>query len=203
MNTVSIPVSTELPKCLGKDWDRNAVECAGGPDPGFDDGRGGHIRKQCNYYQTCAARTQASKQQSLLLARPPAPAPQAAPTAPPQTFEGYLSRQIEQQRQAAAATVWRPPVVLPQVAPVPQYPSQYQPHPQAMQPYYPQQPGPQFPAAQYQLNYQVPGYLTVPEDRADGEGLMSVLFREMCRGTGKAAGQVLAHFFDVRTFRGK
>jgi hypothetical protein len=204
MNTVSIPIRTELPICMGKDWDRNAVECAGGPDPSYDDKRGGHIRQQCNYYQMCTARTQANKQQQqALLSRPPLVTP--PPAAAPKTFEGYLASQVEQQRQAA--TAWRPPTVLPTLAPTPQptYPQYYpQPaHPQTMQQYYPQQLGPQFPAAQYQLNYQVPGYLTVPEERADGEGLMSVLFREMCRGTGKAAGQVLAHFFDVRTFRGK
>jgi hypothetical protein len=47
----------------------------------------------------------------------------------------------------------------------------------------------------------MPGYLTVPEERVEGEGLFAVLLREIIRGIFKAVGHVVAHAFDTRRLK--
>jgi hypothetical protein len=57
------------------------------------------------------------------------------------------------------------------------------------------------PASTYQLNYVVPGYLSVPEPRADGESVWRVLGRLVLRAILKALGQELAHFADTHPLK--
>jgi hypothetical protein len=57
------------------------------------------------------------------------------------------------------------------------------------------------PAPMYQLNYMMPGYLSVPEERLPGESLWGVLLREVFRSMFKALGHSVSHFFDARPLR--
>jgi hypothetical protein len=71
-------------------------------------------------------------------------------------------------------------------------------HPQQMVPV--MHPGMQYPAPAYQLNYMMPGYLTVPEVRQPGESIWNVLAREVARGLFKSAGHTVSHFMDTHPF---
>jgi len=53
-----------------------------------------------------------------------------------------------------------------------------------------------YPAARYELNYTAPDFLTVPEERAEGEAWWAVLGRELFRAGLKALGLALASWFD-------
>lgn len=193
---MNIPVNVtkreELPTCFGREWDKNVSECAGGPDPAFTNPKTGlHVREQCNFFQACGARTQAQRaaaqQQQRLIptsslfshTQPP------TPTAPPTTFSDYLRQQqasyVEAQRLAATGR----PITVPQ---------------QQQQVIYG---AAQHPAPMYQLNYMMPGYLSVPEERQPGEGLWGVLLREVFRSIFKALGHSVSHFFDSRPIRDK
>ena len=201
MNTT---VFNETPSCFGKNWDKNEAECAGGPDAGFVHPKTGlHMREQCNFFQSCGTRTQATRNAQIIppdtLIRP------QLPPAPPQAgnFTDFVRAQAVQQVEAqrlAAMTAARPP--MPQTVQPSQI--QYQHSPWVPQPpqlhAYPQALI-QHPAPTYQLNYQMPGYLSVPEVREAGEGLLAVLFREVLRSMFKATGHSVSHFFDTRPFR--
>jgi hypothetical protein len=65
------------------------------------------------------------------------------------------------------------------------------------------QPGQVHPANAYHLNYMMPGYLTLPEEREPGESLVSVLLREALRAVFKALGHSISHFFDSRRLKEK
>jgi hypothetical protein len=209
MNNPVMQPLNDVPTCFAKDWDKNAPECAGGPDPSFvHPVTQLHIREQCSFFNQCGARTQAARQAQVIrpetLVRPspgwqPPPSPQTAPVGPPQTFADYLRQQhahnVEAQRQAALSGI-RPPQQAVFTAPSPQP----QPHPMM-------HPGPwgqvQYPASRYELNYTMPAYLSVAEERLPGEGLTRVLLREVLRSVLKAIGHAFAHFFDSRTIRAK
>jgi hypothetical protein len=204
--TMTTPQKEELPSCFAKEWDKNAPECAGGPDPNYVHPITQlHVHEQCSVFSSCGARQQAIRQSQLIpqqqLIRPPSvpwqqPAPMPAPAQAPQpanSFAEFLARQraqqVEAQRQQAMSAP-RPMTAAPQ-------PTQAMPAP-VIQPTYAH-----YPAPVYQLNYQMPGYLSTPEERADGEGLWPVLLREVIRSLFKASGHAVAHFFDVRTMKGK
>ena len=103
----------ELPSCFAKEWDKNAPECAGGPDPDFvHPVTKLHVHEQCNFFQSCGARQEATRRSQLIppssLFRTPGGTPWQAPTppqyaGPPQTFADFLRKQaadgVEQQRQ--------------------------------------------------------------------------------------------------------
>lgn len=197
----------EVPVCFAKEWDKNAPECAGGPDPDFVHPITKlHVHEQCNFFTSCGSRQEATKRAQLIppssLFRGPGGAPwqPQAPAAatyagPPQTFADFLRRQAsdaaEVQRQAAM-TGQRPPAAPFQPGVQPQYM-----HQQVQQGYVHR------PATNYQLNYEMPPYLSAPEDRHPGEGLMPVLFREIVRSMFKALGHAIAHFFDARQMKMK
>ena len=196
----------ETPPCFAKDWDKNSPECAGGPDTNYvakGDGTdiprnaaGVHVRTQCSFFQTCGTKQQTMRfaqtiPTSNLLRQV---APQQLAARPQQlaapTF-GAFAQQLEASRQNALAGM-RPPVQVFQPPPLqPQYPQ--------MQ--YPQGPM-QHPAQNYALNYQMPGYLTVPEMREPGESVWYVVGREVLRSMMKAFGHAFSHGFDTRTFKG-
>jgi hypothetical protein len=180
-----------VPVCFGKEWDPREPECTGGPDPNFNDANGGHVRQQCEVFSRCGARTQQLKNAGgnlispQTLVRPPLITP---PPQQPKTFSDYMNRTnaewVEKQRREAmaaprpvqAAPTWTPPMGQ----------SLHSVH---------------SPAHRYELNYTMPGYLTVPEERAEGEGLMAVLFREIVRAIFKAVGHTIAHSFDSRKMK--
>jgi len=128
------------------------------------------------------------------IAPPPPPRPPQPQAPPPQSWQDNIRAQqaayIDAQRQSAMSAP-RPPIPAQPQAPHPYYAAQ---HPQAQ---------PQYPATNYQLNYQMPGYLSVPEERQPGEGIMPVLGREVFRSMFKAVGHSVSHFFDVRPMRDK
>jgi hypothetical protein len=47
------------------------------------------------------------------------------------------------------------------------------------------------------VNYSIPQYLTVREERRPGEGIFSMLGRELFRSVGKSLGHTLGNFFDT------
>jgi hypothetical protein len=193
---MNIPVSVtrpeEVPSCFGREWNKNEPECAGGPDQGFTHPKSGlHVREPCNFFQSCGVRTQALRQaQSAVvppqqLLRPPQQTPQ--------TFADFMrlknAEYAEQQRVQAMGGV-RPPTPVVQ----PQQQVQQQVHVMG---------APHHPAPVYQLNYMMPGYLSMPEERLPGEGLFPVLLREVIRSMLKALGHSVSHFFDARSFKEK
>ena len=183
-----------VPVCFGKEWDPRESECAGGPDPNYTDADGGHVRAQCQVFSRCGARTQQMKNATgnLIpaqnLTRPPIITP-PPPQGPPRTFHDYMSRTnaewVEEQRRKAMGTP-RPPQAAPTWTPPQALGHSVQVH---------------SPAHRYELNYTMPGYLTVPEERGEGEGLMAVLFREIIRAIFKAVGHTIAHSFDSRRMK--
>jgi len=191
MNVSVSTTRSEVPECFGKEWDKNAAECAGGPDQNFTHPKSGlHVREQCSFFQSCGSRTQAkSMAQGVIppqqLVRPP-----QAPQAQPQTFADFMrlkNAEWAEQQRVAAMQGSRPSIA----------------------PAVPQQQAPVMhtavhrPASVYQLNYEMPGYLTTPEQRMDGETLWPVLLREIIRSMLKALGHSVSHFFDARAFKEK
>jgi hypothetical protein len=106
----------------------------------------------------------------------------AQPAAP--TFREYMQQQITERRAVASP-------------PVPSYPYPY--------PYPTQQPpvghAYQYPAPTYQLQYMVPAYLSIPEQRLIGESVWGHLAREGVRSIFKALGHTIANYFDTHPFR--
>jgi hypothetical protein len=189
MQTTS--VRQETPSCFARDWDKDAPECAGGKDATYTNPRTGlNVREPCSFFSSCGARVQASRMAASgvipasHLVRPPILTP---PPTPPASMGDYLrQRQAEfaAVEQARGLPYMRPPIPAPGPQP---YPQQQVHHPGQV----------------WNLNYGMPGYLSVPEERMDGEGLKSVLLREVIRGVFKAIGHVLAHFFDSRRIKEK
>lgn len=197
MNVSVSTTRSEVPECFGKEWDKNAAECAGGPDQNFTHPKSGlHVREQCSFFQSCGSRTQAkSLTQGVIppqqLVRPPQP-PQ--PQAQPQTFADFMrakNAEWAEQQRVSAMQAPRPS------APVVPQQQQQQQHVPVMHT------AVNRPASVYQLNYEMPGYLTTPEPRMDGETLWPVLMREVIRSMLKALGHSVSHFFDARAFREK
>lgn len=201
MNTsTQTQVVEERPPCFGKLWNPNETECNGGADPKYTHPRnGGHVREKCDFFNSCGATVQAALISPQSLVRPPLVTP--APATTSDGFRRYMQqRQIESQqaeemrRQVALQQQQR---VMP-VAPYPTTPYPYYPQ-AAPQPV--QHPAYGYPAPSYQLNYMMPGYLTVPEMRVPGQSLFGLLGREALRSMGKSLGHTISNFFDVHPFR--
>lgn len=200
--TVQTPSREDVPSCFGTpNWDPRASECAGGADPKYlHPQNGSHVREACDFFNHCGARVQAARLGSNLfpaaqLRRPPAitaPAPAPAtlavstPTQP--SFREYMQQQMMQQQRPVPT---QQPLYYPQQHP-PQHPQMYAQ--QASQQHH-------YPAPSYQLNYQVPGYLSVPEVRTYGGSVWGILGREAVRAALKAMGHTIAAYFDMNPFR--
>lgn len=195
MNTmVQTPNREDVPTCFGSShWDPRAVECAGGADPKYTHPKNqSHVRDACDFFQQCGIRSQAARMGAQLIPAqqlrrppmfpvPPPPAPIVQQQAP--TFREYMQHQ---QRPTQMA--------------VPQYYPPQQQYPYQQPPQVHMAPG-QFPASVYQLNYQVPGYLSVPEQRTWGGSVWGLLGREALRAILKALGHTVAGYFDSQPFR--
>lgn len=188
------------PDCFGKSWNPKDVLCAGGADITYrDDRTGSHVRPQCDYYSSCGARVAHTQmEQSRLmpaqnLVRSPTPQP-ATPqaSAPPSWMSPTQMQQWMNEQAKTLAT---------------QMFQQMQQYPQtgrnaAAAPYgsppYPQGGGYFDPRFQpMPVNYQMPAYLTVPEERFAGDSLFVVLFRTIFRSVLKAGGHSFSHFWDT------
>ena len=184
------------PDCFGKLWDPKAKECTGGMDPAFTDENGSHVREKCIFFESCGARLQASRMEparslidpkSLLKNTPPLLSPAKPPSQTSQFVERFITavanrpvQQVQQVQQAAPTSMnqpprplYLPPPAIPQGVPVAGY--------QAMMP----------------VNYQMPGYLSVPEQRYPTESFWKFLGRTVLRSIGKSLGHSIAHLFDT------
>lgn len=186
------------PHCFGGPlWDPKAKECAGGMDPAFTNENGTHIRDRCMFFDACGSRRQASMMESarglldpkslikpsvptLGPTRPSAPV-QHQPTQTAQFVERFMTSVANQQVQPSVQSymnqppraIHLPPQASPQAVPVAGY--------QAMMP----------------VNYQMPGYLSVPEVRHPAESFWTFLGRTIFRAMGKSFGHSIAHLFDT------
>lgn len=188
------------PSCFGTDWDSKEPECAGGPHPTRRNPRtGSHVLDACDWYLSCGARTNASKNASgtlipvqNLFRTPNAPTNTTPPVTPAMPQPTTFGQWIQGQRPGGA------PVVHPGV------PTATMPQPSA--PAQPQQqvhfaPGTVHPAQTWQLNYTSPPFLSTPETLQPGESIWKLLLREVLRAMGKGAGHAIAHFFDTRALK--
>lgn len=170
---------SEVPSCFGKHWDAKVVMCTGGLDPTFRDPMtGSHVRERCMHFSSCGAKVQATKIQSLIpanqLVRPTTVQPVAAV---PQAANLQIQQLMQQNAQLQALLQQQ------------QTNSRFTPTSfvsQAMA---------NLPASQLMpVNYQMPGYLTVPEPR--GESLLHTFGRSLVRSLLKSAGHTFAAFWD-------
>jgi hypothetical protein len=167
----------EPPSCFGKQWDPKVAECAGGLDPAYTDPRtGSHTRERCHFFDNCGTRKVAGdmEQHRLISAQSLVrPQPVAAPSGNP-AFQQFIA----QHNAAIAAQQQLHRTIAQQQAPVaPHFQSTYQ----QMMP----------------VNYQMPGYLTVPELHGENDRWYHVLGRIAFRSIGKALGHSISHFFDT------
>jgi len=209
-----------FPSCFGSNehYDPRNAECRGGVDPKYTDPRtGGHVRPACDVFNQCGSRV-AQKASQIIPVRnltQPSGIPLGPPSpAPPQGQGTSLNDFIAQQKAAAAAMQQVTPHAQQQAAWAEHYRQQQlaqqlqqrpAPPPQYYQPPYPPMAPPPPPqqhyGGQYQLNYMMPAYLSVPEARHPGQSIWAILGRESIRAIGKSFGHTIAHFFDMNPFR--
>jgi hypothetical protein len=190
MNTPVIMTKPTTPPCFGTSaWDRNAPECAGGPDASYVNSEGKNVRSPCDFFQSCGNRAVLGGRTipPSQLVRPPVvtppPAPPTFPTqthAPPATSPSFSEfiRRVDAERQAK---IGQNPMGQPAAQPYA--------HPATHQ------------AASWVLNYAMPAYLSTPEVQHPGETVWQVLLREVIRSLFKAGGHAIAHFFDARPLK--
>lgn len=170
----SLPVlqnRIQPPDCFGQLWDPNDPECKGGPDIRFTDKKTGSHVRERCIFYQSCG----AKVQAQNAAKA---AQQARAIVPVSQVSASMSRQ-----QTAPMSI------------------QIQPGQQQAQQGAPFIQGPWYPAPTYQLSYGIPAYLTMPEPRAPGESVWSVLLRELLRGVLKSSGHTMSHFFDTTPFR--
>jgi len=189
---------TTPPQCFGKHWSNSAPECKGGLDPSYvNPANGTNRRNPCQWFQSCASRTQAASQgqgqpppTQLIpmnrLANPPPVVPiQHGPGQPvqirpyQQPIHPYYQHQQQQQPPQYAQPQYVGQMASPQQA---YYGAPYVPMPM-------QQPG-----------MQVHGYLSIPEPVRDDIHWFWRLVGNAVRAMFKAATHESSHFFDHNTF---
>lgn len=165
-------VTQDPPSCYGSLWDGTSPECRGGVDPAYkNEETGSNLRDRCKWFDSCGSRTQAAKQ----------------------------SQYVDPRNLVRNNVV---PTIQPLQQPPP-FQSKFNPPPpvqQVIRPAYP--PMQQAPVQVNQMgmmpvNYQMPGYLSVPEVRYEGEGFMKILWRTVLRAVGKSVGHSVSHLFDT------
>lgn len=189
----------------GRDgWNPNHVECTGGLDPTFRDPEtGSHVRKRCDFFQSCGALAQARRQEAarpidpktLIRTTTPSFTPSMQqPVAQPLTKFGdafakteqqrALEQQMQQMQQLHAAQMEQMRRMMPQ-----QMPQQMMPQMATQMGYQQMMP----------VNYQMPAYLTAPEPTAPG-GFWKMFGRTVFRSMGKSVGHSVAYMFDSVPF---
>lgn len=188
------------PDCFGISWNPKDVLCSGGADITYRDEKTlSHVRPPCDFFNACGARVSHAKmEQSRLvpvtnLVRSPTPQQPAAPVqqaqaqAPAQMTQQQMQQYLNEQARALAAQMMQQIQQYPQPNRGPAVPYNPAPYPQGNFMYDPRfQPMP--------VNYQMPGYLTVPETSGS---ILGMLARTLFRSMGKAAGHSFSHFWDT------
>lgn len=187
------------PDCFGKSWNSKDVLCHGGADITFTDERtGSHVRPQCDFYSSCGARvahTQAEQSRLVPaqnLVRSPTPQVTVAAPASPPTWMSPAQMQNwmnDQAKSMASQMFQQMQQQYPQgrAGAAGSYPSTGYPQGAYLDPRF--QPMP--------VNYQMPAYLTVAEQRYEGDSLLGVLFRTIFRSVLKAGGHSFSNFWDT------
>lgn len=199
MATFNLNNTDPPPDCFGKSWNTTDVLCTGGADITYrDDKTGSRLRPQCDFFSSCGARVAHTKMEQTRLM--PAqnlirsPTPQQQQPTPqvqisPQMTQAQMQQYLNEQAKAMATQM------LQQMR---QYPQAGRPATQYDLATYPQGGG--FFDQRFQpmpVNYQMPGYLTVPEARGEGDSLLGMLFRTLFRSVMKAGGHSFSHFWDT------
>lgn len=188
-----------VPSCYGVKpngemlWDPKSSECAGGHDPSFTDANGGHIRRKCQFFESCGAKVQAAKlQQSGVANRLP-----LIPT--PMGPGNQAFSQFVQQQQLAAPPASPPFPTRPSYQQQQMWQQQYQQQQQQQYMQQQQMMYGQMPfgyAPMMPVNYQMPAYLSMQEPCLPGESVWRMLGRSIFRSMGKSVGHTVSHFFD-------
>lgn len=192
------------PNCFGKHWSSKDVLCAGGADITYvDEKTMSRVRPQCDFYASCGARVaHTSMEQSRLMPAaslirsptPQAPVPAATQqqaTPPAWMSPAQMQNWMNEQARTLANQMFREMQQYPQAGRVAA-------QTQNTTATYPQGGGYFDPRFQpMPVNYQMPGYLTVPEQRYEGAGLLGMLFRTLFRSVMKAGGHSFSHFWDT------
>lgn len=197
MSRTSVPTAKAQPDCFGKHWDGTNTECAGGNDPAYrHPDTGSHTRERCVFFESCGARVQAAKNNMV---QNVVPAPQLTrfqprPTNNPQPLGGQPT-QIQPQAMVPTAPQYNAQQINQQIvqqvlAAIRQGTPQAAPNAQLGY----QQMMP--------VNFHVPQYLSVREERGPEDSLIGLLGRELVRSMGKSVGHTLANFFDMTPLRG-
>lgn len=168
----------EKPLCFEKHWDPKAAECAGGYDPSFieSDSR---TRKPCAFFRECGTQTTAKRMETARLI----PATQLH--RPEQTYRPAPTPMVQAPQPIAQQPA--PMFYAPPSAPIP-HPGSYQ---QAVPIGYQAQAYAPMP-----VNYNIPTYLAVPEERHSGESFWPVALRTVVRSAIKGAAHGVAAFVD-------
>lgn len=190
-------MSNEKPPCFGKLWDGTSPECKGGVDPAFkDEETGSNLRQKCEFFESCGVRYQASRMESARALIDPKSLvkgpPTLTPSRPAQQQQGMVPAFVERFAQSFMQQQAQQPqmVMVP-----PQQMMKPAQHPQQMM----MMPAPQMAYGYQQMmpvNYQMPGYLTVPEHREPGGSFFGFAMRTIFRSMGKSVGHSVAHLFD-------
>lgn len=184
------------PDCFGKHWDPNVAECAGGFDRTYVGPNGSKTRERCDYFDGCRTRVTLAKATATQQAPiPPATLlRQQPPTSSP--WQPPRAHMITPPQPAAPTTpTWQQP---PPPQPPPWQQWQVQPHAQG-QPQFPYQ-AQVAPIQMQPVSYNMPAYLSVPENRAT-TSFWQILLIEVLRGLGKSLGHSISHFFDHTPFK--
>lgn len=209
---------TGQPPCFGKLWDPHDVECTGGPDAAFKDANGNHVRERCVFFEQCGATCQAAAITTpphLTQLRPnntPPPGrttyPQTFGTQLPQTTPTTLTaapNSYQQQHQQQNQQHQLIQQLLQQITVLQRNtPNAMMMAPQQLQQQQQQQPYQMMPGYQQMMpvNFAIPQYLTVREERAPDGSVWGMLLREIARSMGKSFGHTLSNFFDSTPWYG-
>lgn len=193
------------PSCYGKSWNPKDVLCAGGADALYrDEKTGSHVRPQCDFYSSCGSRVSHMRmEQSRLLpvtnlirqSPPPQATIQTPAPQPPANWnmtQAQMQQYMTDQAKAMAQQMFNQMQQ--------QQPNRFQTS-NFNQATFPSQGGTQFdPRFQnfqpMPVNFQMPAYLTVPENPMAGGSMWGMLFRSIARSMMKAFGHSFSHFFD-------
>lgn len=182
----------EKPPCFGDKalWDPKAPECAGGEDPAYQAEDGSRKRQKCLFFEACGQKVQASRMEpARSLLDPKSLVKNNIPTLGPSRLQhNPISQAIEKFSQSISQYQVAVPPQQQQQRSVPwATPQQQQQVPQMTYGYQQMMP----------VNYQMPSYLSVPEERHAGEGFLQFLMRTVVRSMGKSIGHSIAHLFDT------
>ncbi len=175
----------ERPSCFGNPelWGPEDEDCAGERDSDGDFIKG---KEECSFFRSCGQRVQNVKFES-------ARSGFTARVIPPSELHRRVAFQPPPTPQPT-------PSYRPQVTPPPQVTVEKPQPPMLSQAQPPRRWEPTVHQA-VQMNYSVPAFLAVAEERHDDEHVMAYIARYALRSALKGASQGLAHIFDTTIFK--